>query len=125
MRRRAPIPAGWRPLRAAVPILTALCGCDSACALLASRNHPAPAALVARAAEAEGTQLALHTGDMVVNAADAQLWSRWFAEERDLLLRTPFVPTLGNHEITDNGAAYSKYFQGPDRPAYRSLDYGP
>ena len=90
-----------------------------------NRTNGGDHALVARAAEAEGTQLALHTGDMVVNAGDAQLWSRWFAEEHDLLLRTPFVPTLGNHEITDNGVAYSKYFQGPERPAYRSLDYGP
>ncbi|HEU0091823.1 MAG TPA: metallophosphoesterase, partial [Vicinamibacteria bacterium] len=82
-------------------------------------------ALVARAAAAEGARLALHTGDMVVNAADDQLWDRWFSEEADLLLRTPFVPTVGNHEITDNGVSYSRYFKDPSRPAYHSLDYGP
>src|SRR5438105_6533444 len=90
-----------------------------------NRTNSGDHALVARAAAAEGAQLALHTGDMVVNAADDELWDRWFSEEADLLLRTPFVPTLGNHEITDNGVAYSRWFKPPSRPAYHSLDYGP
>jgi len=90
-----------------------------------NRTNGGDHSLVARAAAAEGARLALHTGDMVVNAADDQLWDRWFSEEADLLLRTPFVPTLGNHEITDNGVSYSRYFKDPSRPAYRSLEYGP
>ena len=90
-----------------------------------NRTNGGDHALVARAAAAEGARLALHTGDMVVNAADDQLWDRWFSEEADLLLHAPIVPTLGNHEITDNGVAYSRYFKEPARPAYHSLDYGP
>ena len=90
-----------------------------------NRTNSGDHALVARAAAAEQTQLALHTGDMVVNANDDRLWKTWFAEERDLLSTTPLVPTVGNHEITDKGTAYTRWFRRRDLPAYRSLDYGP
>lgn len=90
-----------------------------------NRSNSGDHALVVRAAAAERAQVALHTGDMVASAADADLWRAWFDEERDLLPRTPIVPTVGNHEITDGGAAYSRWFQHPGRPSYWSLDYGP
>ncbi|MGZ6142777.1 MAG: metallophosphoesterase family protein, partial [Myxococcales bacterium] len=90
-----------------------------------NRTNSGDHALVVRAAAAEHAQLALHTGDMVVNAKDPELWRTWFREEHDLLDGTPLLPTVGNHEITDTGVAYSKYFQHKDRPAYWSLDYGP
>jgi hypothetical protein len=90
-----------------------------------NRSNNGDHALVARAAAAERAALALHTGDMVVNARDDDLWRVWFDEEHDLLAHTPLVPTVGNHEITDTGVAYSKYFQHRNQPAYWSLDYGP
>lgn len=90
-----------------------------------NRTNNGDHALVVRAATAEHPQLALHTGDMVVNARDPELWKTWFAEEHDLLASTPLVPTVGNHEITDTGVAYARYFQHRDRPAYWSVDYGP
>ena len=90
-----------------------------------NRTNNGDHALVARAAAAEHAQLALHTGDMVVNAKDPDLWRVWFHEEHDLLATTPFVPTVGNHEITDTGVAYSRWFQHRGRPEYWSLDYGP
>jgi hypothetical protein len=90
-----------------------------------NRTNSGDHALVARAAADEGARLLLHTGDMVVNAADEQLWERWFSDEADLLLRAPFVPTIGNHDITDNGATYRRYFGDGSRPAYRSIDFGP
>lgn len=90
-----------------------------------NRTNSGDHALLARAAAAEKAQLALHTGDMVANAGDDDLWKIWFAEERDLLAGTPLIPTVGNHETTDQGAAYSRYFQRRELPAYRSIDYGP
>ena len=90
-----------------------------------NRTNSGDHALVVRAAAAERTQLALHTGDMVVNASDERLWKTWFAEERDLLSTTPLVPTVGNHEITDQGVAYTRWFQRKELPPYRSIDYGP
>jgi hypothetical protein len=80
-------------------------------------------ALVARAAAAEHPQLALHTGDMVVSAREESLWRAWFQEERELLAHAPIVPTVGNDDVTDTGAAYSRFFQ--HRPPYWSFDYGP
>src|SRR5467141_149452 len=82
-------------------------------------------ALVARAAAAEHPELALHTGDMVVSAREEPLWRVWFQEEHDLLARAPILATVGNHEVTDDGAAYSRFFQHRGRPAYWSIDYGP
>jgi hypothetical protein len=90
-----------------------------------NRSNNGDHALVARAAAAERAPLALHTGDMVVNARDEDLWRGWFDEEHDLLAHSPLVPTVGNHEITDTGVAYSKYFQHRNQPAYWSMDYGP
>ena len=90
-----------------------------------NRTNNGDHALVARAAAGEHAQLALHTGDMVVNAGDDALWRTWFEEEHDLLAQTPFLPTVGNHEITDSGVAYARWFKQRDRPAYGSLDYGP
>ncbi len=90
-----------------------------------NRTNSGDHALLARAAAGEHAQVALHTGDMVANAGDNDLWRVWFAEERDLLSRTPLIPTVGNHEITDQGVGYSKYFLRRDLPAYHSVDYGP
>ncbi len=89
-----------------------------------NRTNGGDHALVVRAAAAQGAALALHTGDMVVNAKDQRAWERWFDVERDLLSTTPFVPTVGNHEITDKGVTYSRHFKEPGRPAYHALDYG-
>jgi hypothetical protein len=90
-----------------------------------NRTNNGDHALVARAAAAERAPLALHTGDMVVNARDDELFRIWFEEEHELLAHSALVPTVGNHEITDTGVAYSKYFQHKGQPAYWSLDYGP
>jgi calcineurin-like phosphoesterase family protein len=90
-----------------------------------NRTNGGDHALVARAAAAEGARLAIHTGNMVINAADQQLWSRWFIEEADLLRQTPLITAVGNHEITDDGVSYARYFGDASRPTYRSLDYGP
>jgi hypothetical protein len=90
-----------------------------------NRSNNGDHALVARAAAAEKAPLALHTGDMVVNARDEEAWRIWFDEEHDLLVHSPIVPTVGNHEITDTGVAYSKHFQHEGKPAYWSFEYGP
>jgi hypothetical protein len=90
-----------------------------------NRTNGGDHALVARAVAAERARLAIHTGNMVINAGDEQLWSRWFFDEGDLLRHTPLITTVGNHEITDDGVSYGRYFGEPSRPAYHSMDYGP
>jgi hypothetical protein len=81
--------------------------------------------LVVRAASAEDAQLALHTGDMVLNPGDPEPWARWFDIERDLLSQVAFVPTVGNHEIADKGVVYAGPFLEKGKPAYKAIDYGP
>jgi len=90
-----------------------------------NRTNNGDHALVARAAAAERPQILLHTGDMVVNAAEEPLWQVWFREEHDLLLHAPIVAAAGKHELTDDGAAYARFFQRNRRPRYGSLDVGP
>lgn len=89
-----------------------------------NRTNGGDHALLVRAAEPENPDLALHTGDMVVDAKQQKQWSVWFDVERDLLARTPLVPTVGNHEITDSGVTYSRHFKLPGRPTFRQVDYG-
>ena len=89
-----------------------------------NRTNGGDHALVVRAAGAQGAVLALHTGDMVVNAKDQKAWERWFDVESDLLASTPIYPTVGNHEITDKGVTYSRHFQVKGRPTFRAIDYG-
>ncbi|HXL40329.1 MAG TPA: metallophosphoesterase family protein [Myxococcales bacterium] len=90
-----------------------------------NRTNNGDHALVARAAAAEHPQLALHTGDMVVSAREEPLWRVWFQEEHDLVAHAPILATVGDHEITDNGAAHMRFFQQRGRRAYWSVDYGP
>ncbi len=82
-------------------------------------------ALVARATAGERPNLVLHTGDMVADAAEEGLWRLWYREERDLLAHAPLLPAVGDREITDQGAAYARWFQRRSMPAYGSIDYGP
>jgi hypothetical protein len=89
-----------------------------------NRTNSGDHALVVRAAAAERVPLALHTGDMVMDAKDPVLWRQWFLVESDLLSHTPFIAAVGNHELTDDGVAYSKYFQRRGLPPYWSVDYG-
>ena len=89
-----------------------------------NRTNGGDHALVVRSAGAQGAVLALHTGDMVVNAKDQKAWERWFDVESDLLVGTPIYPTVGNHEITDKGVTYSRHFQPKGRPTFRAIDYG-
>jgi Calcineurin-like phosphoesterase len=89
-----------------------------------STNH-GDHALVARAAASEHPHLVLHTGDMVVSAGEEALWKIWFHEEHDLLAHAPILAALGNHEITDTGKAFGRFFQLRGMPAYGSFDYGP
>jgi hypothetical protein len=90
-----------------------------------NRTNHGDHALVVRAATGEGPHLLLHTGDMVVNAAEEASWKIWFQEEHDLLTHAPIVAAVGNHEITDAGAAFARFFQRRGMTGYTSFDYGP
>ncbi len=63
---------------------------------------------------------ALQSGDMVENGADSSLWPVFFDIERELLSKTAFFPTLGNHER--NNRLYYEFFD--QALPYYSFDWG-
>ncbi len=65
--------------------------------------------------------LILHTGDLVANGADTSLWPIFFDIERELLRKTSFFPSLGNHERNDRN--FYEFFDLPATPYY-SFDWG-
>ena len=65
-------------------------------------------------------QFVLHTGDLVADGADSAQWPVFFDIERELLRKTAFFPSLGNHERNDR--QYYDFF-GVLTPYY-SFDWG-
>lgn len=85
---------------------------------------------IARLMEKIEADFILHAGDVVYpSGARADYDERFFEVYRDLLRRTPFFPTLGNHDIrTDDGGPYLDVFRlpeaaGPVPPAHRGRYY--
>jgi hypothetical protein len=62
----------------------------------------------------------LHTGDLVADGNDSSMWPVFFDIERELLRRTAFYPSLGNHER--NSREYYDFFR-VDTPYY-SFNWG-
>ena len=56
----------------------------------------------------------LHTGDLVANGADTSLWPIFFDIEGQLLRKTAFFPSLGNHERNDRN--FYEFFDLPSVP---------
>jgi hypothetical protein len=62
----------------------------------------------------------LHTGDLVADGNDSSMWPVFFDIERELLRKTAFYPSLGNHER--NSKEYYDFFR-VDTPYY-SFNWG-
>jgi acid phosphatase type 7 len=62
----------------------------------------------------------LHTGDLVANGADSAQWPVFFDIERELLSKTAFFPSLGNHER--NNHQFYDFFDVTT--PYYSFDWG-
>jgi predicted phosphodiesterase len=84
-------------------------------------QHEIHRAVVARIL-ASAPDLALHTGDLVADGDDPAQWDTFFEIERDLLVRTPFYPALGNHER--NSPLYFGHFGLPGNERWYTFDYG-
>jgi Icc-related predicted phosphoesterase len=90
-----------------------------------NRTNPADHQKVVDAAAKEGAHLALHTGDLIEDAKNPELWQEWFAIEKSFVAHTPIAVTVGNHDVMDGGTQYWEHFRPKNRPAFRSFDYGP
>jgi len=63
----------------------------------------------------------LHTGDLVANGADTSLWPIFFDIEHELLRKTAFFPSMGNHERNDRN--FYDFFEVTP-PPYYSFNWG-
>jgi len=61
----------------------------------------------------------VHTGDLVEDGSDNSLWPIFFSAERELLRKTAFFPTPGNHERNS-----PIYYDFMDAKPYYSFDWG-
>ena len=62
----------------------------------------------------------VHTGDLVSDGNDTALWPIFFSIEKELLRKTVFFPSLGNHER--NNPRYYEFFDV--RTPYYSFNWG-
>ena len=62
----------------------------------------------------------LHTGDLVLDGYDTAQWPIFFSIEKELLRKTAFYPSLGNHER--NNRQYYEFFNVST--PYYSFDWG-
>jgi 3',5'-cyclic AMP phosphodiesterase CpdA len=62
----------------------------------------------------------LHTGDLVASGRDSAHWLIFFSIEKDVLRKTVFFPSLGNHERNDS--QYHDFFDV--RSPYYSFNWG-
>lgn len=86
---------------------------------------------IARLARELAPDLILHTGDLIYPNSNARRYdAKFFVPYADILRTTPLYPSLGNHDVAeDGGAAYLDAFvlprntrDGSER--YYSFDYG-
>ncbi len=94
------------------------CGCPPQTAVAAQMAHTSP-------------QLLLHTGDMIYEDGQANLFDpNFFTPYAGLLATAPVYPVLGNHDVvTEHGSPWLHAFSlpgdaGTANPRYYSFNYG-
>jgi len=77
--------------------------------------------LVANKIGQQEYQFALHTGDLVADGGKPDMWPPFFENGKELLRKSAFFPSLGNHER--NSPSYYEVFNA-DRRGYYSFKWG-
>jgi len=74
----------------------------------------------------EAVDFVLHTGDMVQRGGRQDQWMRFFQIERPLLVDTPIVPAVGNHDMSgrDYFRRYFLHSKWAGDRHYYALDWG-
>jgi len=87
-----------------------------------SRSNPDMHRQVVAQILAAQPDLVLHTGDLVADGRQLELWKpQFFDPLAPLMARIPLYPCLGNHE--GNSEHYYRYFSLPNNEAWFSFDY--
>lgn len=73
-----------------------------------TRNGHAVHREIVEAVEREKVSFTLHTGDMVERGGRQEQWTRFFQIERPLLVDTPIMPLVGNHDVS--GRDYFRHY---------------
>ena len=63
---------------------------------------------IVEALEREKVDFTVHTGDMVERGGRQDQWARFFQIERPLLVDTPMMPLVGNHDVS--GRDYFRHY---------------
>jgi predicted phosphodiesterase len=63
---------------------------------------------IVEALDREQVDFAVHTGDMVEQGGRQDQWARFFQIERPLLVDTPMMPLVGNHDVS--GRDYFRHY---------------
>jgi hypothetical protein len=87
-----------------------------------SRSNPATHAKIAEGIRNANVDLIVHTGDIVLNGKNHDSWRKEFFEPLgDLAHSTPWVSTIGNHEM--DSANYFSYMALPGNERYFAFDF--
>ncbi len=88
-------------------------------------DHRAHRAVI-EAIRRDGPDFAIHTGDLVADGRDEELWQRFFDVAAPLLRDVPFVPVIGNHEflspMSSGAENYRRYVHFEPAGATPELD---
>src|SRR5579884_3980828 len=87
-----------------------------------SRSNPAVHAKIAEGIRKAEPDFFVHTGDIVFNGRDHASWRKeFFVPLGDLLRSTPWISTLGNHEL--DSPNYFSYVSLPGNQRYYTFDF--
>src|SRR5262249_31191362 len=87
-----------------------------------SRSNPATHRKVVEQIARHDVDLILHTGDIVLDGRNYDLWRREsFAPLAPIAAKVPLISTIGNHEM--DSANYFSYAALPDQQHYYGFDY--
>jgi 3',5'-cyclic AMP phosphodiesterase CpdA len=82
-------------------------------------RHDVHARVIQAMLKAGEPDFVIHTGDLVADGSDSAQWPVFFSIERELLRKTAFFPSLGNHER--NNPQYYEFFDV--QTPYYSFDW--
>lgn len=88
-----------------------------------TRTHASDHAAVIQAIINSAPDLVLHTGDLVENGDEYSQWGRQFFDPAyDLMINTPLLPIIGNHE--GSGNLFRDFFSLGDNDDWFAFTYG-